>query len=219
MKIDLVAEGLLDRRRFGAWQANTRKAIHAAVARAMRDTGKEMAERVRSEMRSEFRIIKPAFLRSMHAKVFDRKADRFPALYLGSKVPWLGLHEQGGTIRGRMLIPLLPQHRRIGRQAFARVIDALMRSGNAYFVEKNGQQILMAENLAENAPTLARFRRAERELAGVKRLRCGQEIPIAVLVRRVDLRRRLDLAGSVRRALPGLVRAIERELRRSAESP
>src|SRR5690606_40346736 len=65
---------------------------------------------------------------SMHAKVFDRKAKEFPALYIGSKVPWLGIHERGGTIRGRMLVPLLPQHRRIGRKAFARVIDALMRS-------------------------------------------------------------------------------------------
>ena len=137
-------------------------------------------------MRASFRTASPKFLRSMHAKVFDRKSNEFPVLYLGSKVPWLGIHEQGGTIRGWMLIPLLPQHRRIGRKAFARIIDALMRSGNAWFVEKNGQQILMAENLAENARPLTRFRRAERERSGAKRLRRGQEIPIAVLVRRVS---------------------------------
>lgn len=212
MRIDLVAEGLLDRRRFNAWQADTRKAIHAAVARAMRDTGKDMAERVRSEMRSGFRIAKPTFLRSVRAKVLDRKADRFPALLIGSQIPWLGIHEQGGTIRGRMLIPLLPAHRRIGRKAFARVIDALMRSGNAFFIEKNGQQILMAENLAENARALARFRRAERERAGAKRLRRGQEIPIAVLVRRVSLRKRFDLARSVRVELPRLTAAIRKAM-------
>ncbi|GGH54905.1 hypothetical protein GCM10010975_11940 [Comamonas phosphati] len=212
MKIDLVAEGLLDRRRFNAWQADTHKAIHAAVARAMRDSGKDMAERVRGEMRASFRTASPKFLRSMHAKVFDRKANAFPALYLGSKVPWLGIHEQGGTIRGRMLIPLLPQHRRIGRKAFARVIDALMRSGNAWFVEKNGQQILMAENLAENAQPLARFRRAERERTGAKRLRRGQEIPIAVLVRRVSLRKRFDLNRAVRVGLPRLTAAIRKAM-------
>ena len=140
MKIDLVTEGLLDRRRFNAWRMGTHKAIHNAVARAMRDSGKLMAERVRGEMRASFRTASPKFLRSLHAKVFDHKADRLPALYLGSKVPWLGVHERGGTIRGRMLIPLLPQHRRIGRRAFALVIDALLRSGNAYFIEKNGQR-------------------------------------------------------------------------------
>ncbi|MCJ9707539.1 DUF6441 family protein [Bordetella hinzii] len=212
MKIDLVAEGLLDRRRFNTWQGDTRKAIHTAVARAMRDTGKEMAERARGEMRASFKVVKPKFLRSMHAKVFDRKANEFPALYLGSKVPWLGIHEQGGTIRGRMLIPLLPQHRRIGRKAFARVIDALMRSGNAWFIEKNGQQILMAENLAENARPLTRFRRAERERSGAKRLRRGQEIPIAMLVRRVSLRKRFDLNRAVRVELPRLTAAIRKAM-------
>ncbi|WP_024892223.1 DUF6441 family protein [Luteimonas huabeiensis] len=212
MKIDLVAEGLLDRRRFSAWQGDTRKTIHTAVARAMRDTGKEMAERARSEVRAGFKVVKPKFLRSMHAKVFNRKAEEFPALYIGSKVPWLGIHEQGGTIRGRMLVPLLPQHRRIGRKAFARVIDALMRSGNAFFIEKNGQQILMAENIAENARPLARFRRAERERTGARRVRRGQEIPIAVLVRRVSLRKRFDLARSVRGDLPRLTAAIRKAM-------
>ncbi|WP_175851872.1 MULTISPECIES: DUF6441 family protein [Burkholderia cepacia complex] len=212
MKIDLFAEGLLDRRRFNAWQADSHKAIHSAVARAMRDSGKEMAERVRGEMRSSFNAVKPKFLRSMHAKVFDRKATEFPALYIGSKVPWLGLHEQGGTIRGRMLIPLLPQHRRIGRKAFARVIDALMRSGNAWFVEKNGQQILMAENIGENARPLTRFRRAERERTGAKRLKRGHEIPVAVLVRRVTLRKRFDLTRSVRVDLPRLTAAIRKAM-------
>ena len=212
MKIDLVAEGLLDRRRFSAWQGDTRKTIHTAVARAMRDTGKEMAERARSDMRAGFKVEKPKFLRSMHAKVFDRKAEEFPALYIGSKVPWLGIHEQGGTIRGRMLVPLLPQHRRIGRKAFARVIDALMRSGNAFFIEKNGRQILMAENIAENAQPLARFRRAERERTGARRVRRGQEIPIAVLVRRVSLRKRFDLARSVRGDLPRLTAAIRKAM-------
>ncbi|MBU65574.1 MAG: hypothetical protein CL858_09000 [Cupriavidus sp.] len=212
MKIDLVAEGLLDRRRFNAWQTDTHKTIHTAVARAMRDSGKEMAERVRGEMRASFKVASPKFLRSMHAKVFDRKATEFPALYIGSKGSWLGLHEQGGTIRGRMLIPLLPQHRRIGRKAFARVIDALMRSGNAWFVEKNGQQILMAENIGENARPLARFRSAERERTGAKRIKRGQEIPVAMLVRRVTLKKRFDLTRSVRVDLPRLTAAISKAM-------
>lgn len=212
MKIDLVAEGLLDRRRFRAWQADTQRAMRAAVARAMQDTGKAMAEGVRAEMRSGFRAAKPAFLRSMRAKVFAQKKIEFPALHIGSKIPWLGLHEQGGMIRGRMLIPLLPQHRRMGRKAFARVIDALMQSGNAFFIEKNGQQILMAENIAENARPLTRFKRAERERTGAKRLTRGHEIPIALLVRRVTLKKRFDLRRAVRRELPRLTTAIRKAM-------
>lgn len=122
------------------------------------------------------------------------------------------IHAQGGTVAGRMLIPLLPS--RIGPRRFKAVIDGLMRSGNAFFVEIGGRVLLMAENLRENAAQLARFKRAERLRSGAKRLQRGQEIPIAVLVRRVDLRRRFDLAAGVQRLLPALARAIQSELDR-----
>ena len=214
MKISLTGEGLLDRRRFNTWRRQTQKAMRNATARAMRSVGREMAEAVRRDMRAGFRVRVAAFLKSMRAKVYNRRQDRFPALYIGSKIPWLGLHEKGGVISGRMLIPLLPQHQRIGRKAFRRVIDALMRSGNAFFIQRNGKTILMAENIRENDRALARFKRSERLRSGQKRLRRGQEIPVAVLVDRVRLRRRFDIESGVRRKLPLLARAVQRAFER-----
>ncbi len=111
-----------------------------------------------------------------------------------------------------MLIPLLPHHQRIGRKAFLRVIDNLMRSGNVFFVEKNGKTLLMAENIRENDRALARFKRSERLRTGQKRLRRGQEIHVAVLVDSVRLRKRFDLESAVRRKLPRLARIIRREI-------
>lgn len=214
MKISLTGEGLLDRRRFSSWRGQTQRAIRDAASRAMRGVGREMAESVRQDMRTGLRVKKSSFLKSMRAKVYNQRRDRFPALYIGSKIPWLGLHEKGGVISGRMLIPLLPQHQRIGRKAFRRVVDALMRSGNAFFIQRNGKAILMAENIRENDRALARFKRGERLRSGQKRLRRGQEIPIAVLVDRVRLRSRFDIESSVRRKLPRLARAIQREINR-----
>ena len=209
MKIDLVSQGLLDQRRFDTWRRDTQQAMRKATARAMRESGQQIASEVRVDMASGFRSASPAFLRSMRSKVFDRKPNQFPALYIGSKIPWLGIHMQGGTIRGRMLIPLLPEGQRVGRKAFARIVNALMRSGNAWFIEKSGQRILMAENAAP----LARFRRAERVRSGLKRLPRTREIPIAVLVRSVTLKRRFDLFRVVRSALPRLSSALSRALR------
>lgn len=210
MKLTLATSGLLDPRRLSAWSAERRRAIHAAVAKGMVSGGREVREAARAQMRSAFQVRRASFVASLQAKVFDRKPDRLPALWVGSRIPWLGIHTHGGTVAGRMLIPLLPT--RIGPKRFRQVIDGLMRSGNAFFVEKNGRVLLMAENLRENAAQLGRFKRAERERSGVKRLQRGQEIPIAVLVRRVDLKRRFDLAAGVQRALPALARAIQQEL-------
>ena len=70
----------------------------------------------------------------------------------------------------------------------------------------------MAENLRENASALTRFKRAERQRTGTKSIKRGTEIPIAVLVPNITMKRRFDLEGTVRGQLPVLARAIEKQL-------
>lgn len=212
LKISLTTSGLLDKSRLDAWSRQKQVAIHQAVAAGMQTGGKAVADTVRSRMQADFTVRKPAFVKSLRAKVYDRDPDRLPAVLIGSRIPWLGIHVRGGTIGGRMLIPLLPEHQRMGRKAFRRVIDGLMRSGNAFFIQKNGKVILMAEAIKENASELRRFKRAERQRTGTKSIKRGTEIPIAVLVPNVTLKRRFDLEGAVRGQLPVLARAIEQRL-------
>ena len=212
LKISLTTSGLLDKSTLETWTRQKQAAIHKAVATGMRDGGKVVVDVVRSKMKTDFTVKKSAFLNSLRAKVYDRDPDKLPAVLIGSKIPWLGIHVRGGTVSGRMLIPLTEEGRRIGRRAFKRVIDALIRSGNAYFIQKGGRVILMAENLRENASSLARFKRAERKRTGTKSVKRGQEIPIAVLVPNVTLKRRFDLAGVVRGQLPVFAQAIETQL-------
>ena len=212
LKISLTTSGLLDKSKLDTWTRAKQTAIHKAVAAGMSEGGKVVADAVRAKMQTDFTVKKSAFVRSLRARVYDRNPDKLPAVLIGSKIPWLGIHVRGGTLSGRMLIPLTDEGRRIGRRAFKRVIDALIRSGNAYFIRKNGRAILMAENLKENASSLARFKRAERKRTGTKSVKRGQEIPIAVLVPNVTLKRRFDLEGAVRGQLPVLARAIEKQL-------
>lgn len=210
MRLTLTTTGLLDPRQLSAWSAERRRAIHAAVAKGMQSGGREVRDAARAEMRSAFTVKRNSFVSSMGVKVFDKKPEQLPALRVGSKIPWLGLHEKGGSVSGNLLIPLLPG--RIGPKRFRQIVDSLMRSGNAYFIKKNGRVLLMAENIKENGPQLTRFKRAERGRTGAKQIKRGQEIPIAVLVKRVDLKRRLNLVGGVQRALPALAQAIQKEL-------
>ena len=215
LKISLTTSGLLDKRELAAWTRSRREAIHKAVGLGMRDSSRSLTEALRTRMQSDLAIRKPAFLRSMRAKVLDRDPSRLPALLVGSRVSWLGVHVRGATLTGKMLIPLTESGRRMGRKAFARVIDTLMRSGNAWFIRKDGKVILMAENIKENASAMTRFKRAERQRTGAKSIKRGQEIPIAVLVPRVTLKRRFDFDGTVRRAMPQLARSINRYLNRN----
>ena len=215
LKISLTTSGLLDNRELAAWTRSRREAIHKAVALGMRDSSRSLTDALRTRMQSDLAIRKPAFLRSMRARVLDRDPLRLPALLVGSRVSWLGVHVRGATLTGKMLIPLTESGRRMGRKAFARVIDTLMRSGNAWFIRKGGKVILMAENIKENTSALTRFKRAERQRTGAKSIKRGQEIPIAVLMPRVTLKRRFDFDGTVRRAMPQLAQSINRYLNRN----
>ena len=212
LKISLTTSGLLDKRELAAWTRSRREAIHKAVGLGMRDSSRSLTDALRTRMQSDLAIRKPTVLRSMRAKVLDRDSTRLPALLVGSRVSWLGVHVRGATLTGKMLIPLTESGRRMGRKAFARVIDTLMRSGNAWFIRKDGKVFLMAENIKENASALTRFKRTERQRTGAKSIKRGQEIPIAVLVPRVTLKRRFDFDGTVRRAMPQLAQSINRYL-------
>lgn len=212
MKLSLTTSGLLDPKRLDSWVPEKRRAIRKAVEAAMKTTGKEIAQAAQSRMQAVFKVRRAGFVKSMRHKLYTGSPEKFPALLVGSRISWLGIHVRGGTIGGRLLIPLLPEHQRIGRKAFRRVIDGLMRSGNAFFIEKSGRVILMAEAIKENASELRRFKRAERGRTGAKSIRRGQEIPIAVLVPSVTLRSRFDLPGLVRSQLPKLSTAILQQI-------
>jgi Family of unknown function (DUF6441) len=207
IRIDSAA-GLAQLRR---WGGEIRAKVQQAVARAMATEAAELRQDVRAEVAGQMAVVKKSFIKGFTAKVLDRDPNRYPALYVGSRIPWSRIHETGGVIAGRLLIPL---HGRAGRKRFKAQIAELMRGGNAYFIKNSkGNIVLMAENLQEYDRTLSGFKRRYRKAEGVKRLKRGADIPIAVLVPKVVLRKRLDIERMVATRVPRLSAAIEKQLR------
>lgn len=216
MQISLATSGLLAPSRLRAWTLAAQRRIRQGVSTAMRSQGPVIAGQAQAAAASAFGGKKRA-AKSIRAKVYDSKPDTLPALKIGSKIPWLGIHERGGTISGKMLIPFGGNRPR----GFRKLVAELMRSNNAYFKQVGAHAILFAENIPENAGLLRTFKRNARNLGIVetkgpsgKSIARGTDIPVAVLVERVVLRRRLGLEKTVRRNLPALARAIEQEMQR-----
>ena len=106
LKLSLTASGLLDKSKLDAWARQKQAAIHKAVATGMQTGGKTVAD-VRSRVNADFTVRKTG-LREIAAgqRVYDRNPDKLPALLIGSKNTLPGHPYQGGTMSGRMLIPL-----------------------------------------------------------------------------------------------------------------
>lgn len=211
MRVSIRIESAAAAAHLRRWGGQLRDQTRKAVARGLRQEAKDLRENVRAHVAQHMKAVRKSFVKGFSAKVLDKDPNRLPALYVGARIPWAGIHERGGQINGRMLIPL---NGRVGRKRFKAQIAELMAGGNAYFIKnKKGNIVLMAENIAEHDRVLSGFKRRYRKASGIKKLRRGADIPIAVLVARVEIKKRLDVERLVAARIPRLVAAIERELR------
>ncbi len=214
MKISLHLNSKAAHAQLRRWGGEFRDTVKKAVAKAMAKEAVSIKQDVRAQVASQLTVVKKTFLKGFAAYVIDKDKARLPALYVGSRIPWVGMHEKGGTISAKMLIPL---HGRVGRKRFKAQIAELMRGGNAYFIKNaRGNVVLMAENIKEHDRPLAGFKRRLRKAQGIKRLKRGADVPIAVLVPRVMLKKRLDIERLVVGRVPRLAAGIEQQIRTSA---
>lgn len=214
MRIQITVDSNNAKAQLRKWAGEFNQRSRAAAVRALSTQAREIKTEVREHVSSRMKVVKRSFLSGFSAKVYDRDKNRLPALLVSSKIPWAGMHEFGGSISGKMLIPL---HGRVGRKAFKLQIDALMRGGNAYFVKNaKGNVVLMAENIKEHDRPLRGFKSRYRKAEGIKRLKRGADIPIAVLVPRVTLKKRINVEALTAARIPRIAAEIENELGRLA---
>ena len=218
MRISVQIDSAAAQAQLRRWGGEFRDKVKKAVSRAIASEAVELKQDVRSHVASQMAVVKKSFLKGFTAKVLDKDQNpsfqRLPALYVGSRIPWSGMHETGGQIAGRMLIPL---NGRVGRKRFKAQVGELMRGGNAFFLKNaKGNIVLMAQNITtgikEHDRPLAGFKRRYRKAEGVKRLKRGADIPIAVLVPKVVLKKRLDVERLVAGRIPRLAAAVEKQI-------
>lgn len=210
MRISIRIDSAAGNAQLRRWGGEFRVKVQKAVERAMRTEATEIKDDVRGHVAGQMSVVRKSFIKGFTAKVLAKDPNRLPALYVGSRIPWSGMHETGGQIAGRMLIPL---NGRVGRKRFKAQVAELMRGGNAYFIKNaQGNIVLMAENIKEHDRPLSGFKRRYRKAEGIKRLKRGADIPIAVLVPKVVLKKRLNVERLVAGRIPRLSATIEREI-------
>ena len=214
MKITVRLDTAAAQAQLRRWGGELRDNVKKSVARAMASEATEIRQEVRAQVAGQMNVVKKSFLKGFTAKVLAKDPSRLPALYVGSRIPWSGMHEHGGTIAGKMLIPLYGQLGRVGRKRFKAIVQELMRGGNAWFVKNaRGNIVLMAENIQEHDRPLSGFKRRYRKAEGIQRLKRGADVPIAVLVPKVVLKQRLAIERLVAGRIPRLSAAIEQQIR------
>ena len=213
MKIEL--DGLFKPDQLRTWERLIKADIRESISRGMAASGRELVQKLRFALASSVNVRKKSFVQVIRHVVFEKKKNELPALMVGTRAPLVAAHAFGARIPGPVLIPLLEEGKRIGRKHFGKLVNELMRAGNAYFKNVNGKVLLFADQDKANAKGLAPFRRAERFRRGGKFRKTrgvALAIPIAVLVRDVVIPKRFAFTEITRAELPRITDAIQREL-------
>lgn len=207
--ISLRDRGFLTKAKLDATFGKARQDMIRRATAGARHTAPRLQAAAQAHVRGALRGSKAA--RSMRVKVWAQKRDRFPAVQVYSKIPWLGVHERGRQIRGRMLIQIGRGRGR--RKAFLDLVARLQAAGLTFFRKGRDGQVYLFARPPKGTRGLAGARRAERgaRLLAGKRGRIGRDeaYPIAVLLNTVSLRKRMAVDKVIDRNLPALVRAME----------
>ncbi|MGD7392289.1 DUF6441 family protein, partial [Ralstonia pseudosolanacearum] len=122
MRVSVRIDSAAAQAQLRRWAGDFRPKVKKAVAQAMVSEAAELKQDMRDHVAGQMRVVKKSFLKGFTAKVLDRDPKRLPALYVGSRVPWSAIHERGGVVAGRLLIPL---YGRVGRKRFKAQIAEL----------------------------------------------------------------------------------------------
>lgn len=213
MELSIVGDGLLDPRKLQAWTQQQQDRIFQAVGGGMNAAGKVIADKANADARRVLTIAKKTFP-NFFRRVYQQRKDILPQMLVASRVLWIGIHERGGTIQGPLLVPLLEEGKRIGPKAFRLLLKQLDSQGNLWADRVDGRTILFTEKIGgkEQVRGTRRFERAERQRTGAKTIKRGAAVPIAIVIPRARMRKRLQFERIVRSNTGLIVREIQQRL-------
>lgn len=213
MSVTVTGVGLFNESEFQRWAEKKRQAVFKAIRKGMFDAKPRMEDAVAAEVRSGLNLRKPGLAKSFRGFVRYQDESRAPVMAISSKVPWLSVHVTGGTVGPRkaqgLMIPINTKalksgSNRIGRKAWQKIIQQLAAQGNLHFVKRKGKVLVLAETAGSGNALRRHQTRIGADRYGKKK---SVEVPIAVMVPRVNLRRRLRLAGMASGPLKDMLNA------------
>ena len=200
-----------------------KKKVPAAVAVAMKQGLPDGKAAMKAELQRGLNISKSKFQNVMTGRVQDADKSRMPQAVFYSRAGWLDAHVKGATIRGRagkgVLIPINTKDgKRIGYKAWKQRIQILASQGNLEFRKVKGKVLVYAENLKKQDANLTnRALRGHNRKVGADKWgrKRSREIPIAIFMKSVKLRKRLDFEAVAKSRIgPGMAARVKAALAR-----
>lgn len=185
---------------------NFRKKVRMAYSQAVKETTKETKTEMKNKASTAFKVKKRTFLNTFSAKIYDSKPDKLPSVLFLQKIKWFKLHETGGTINGKMVLPFENINgKRMGPKKWKSLLKSLRQNKQSFWKTINGKMILFAVIDRNNSRSLSGYRQTFKARKSIKRVTAGTAIPIGMMVSTIRLKRRYNFTGIVEGFAPAKI--------------
>lgn len=205
---------------FRAWSREGQKDINKRVRRAMFEVKPAIDKAAANDIKSGLNVRRANFTRAFQTSVQYQDDARPPIMATVSKIPWLNAHIHGMNIGPKqakgLMIPinvkaLKSGGSRIGYRAWQKIVAQLASQGNLHFVKRKGKVLVLAETAGSGNALRRHNKRIGADRYGKKR---SLEVPIAVLVPQVTIKKRLNIEALASGPLGRLLRAaVDKHMR------
>lgn len=199
---------------------NFKQKLISACDEGMRKAADEILEKVRDDVAKNLKVKKKGLVKSFVAKIYNGNKNKIPSVHFYSRVPFMGAHDKGATISGRIFIPFTLKP--LGFKTQKLIFEELRRNKNLFTDTSNGKTILFAINNKTSERTLAPFKRLIRSERIKQRqngakvrttIKQDERVNLGILVKQTKLPKRLNfttiIAGNVNKIVDEIEKAFK----------
>ena len=189
MKSTIKFEGLFKNSHFLSFKKNLQEDIYKESEIGLRAAGNKIKPLIQNDAKKAFKVKRQVFLKSFTFKIFNKDKSKPPGMVIGSKVPFVRIHQDGGIIKPKgklLLIPVNKNRKNLGKNKFNDIITKLIDSNNAYFRKmKNGNIGLYSENIDENLNLI-------QQSSGKRKFKKGKKTLIAIAAKQTRVKKTIN---------------------------
>ena len=184
---------IFDEKGFNNYKKNVQKSIRVSTEIAFKETISEVKTRMKSKANSAFNVKKKTFLNLFTAKFYNSKPEKLPSAIFYNKAKYFDVFIKGDTVNKKTLIPFVDANSKMRGKKFKQTVQTLFSFNLCFFKKTGSSVILYATVTKESSSLLTPFKKNYRMKNGVKTIKNGTTIPIAVLVDKVKYKKQYDI--------------------------
>lgn len=198
----------IEKRAVEEYQITLKNKVRDVHRKALIATANEVKAIIRNEAKNAFNVKKSSFPNSFRTTIYKDNKERLAAVNFWSSVHYSGIHENGGSISKKVLIPLVnfdKTRKRLSTKKFKESIEYLDRKGKLFYEKsKSGNGTVLyalANNTDKNNEVIKGYSSKFNKLSTSDKAGKKKEtaVPIAVLKSNISLKRKFSMKNIIQR--------------------